>query len=113
MRIKITCEFRLCGLDPSSKRLRAESFLGYNVQIAEMARRKDSKALPSIALRVVVPSAPKGEKERSLPKEELQRMECHGLLEQPWCLRDKGMVAKLLKVKFNEWKKILKQELDW
>ena len=44
---------------------------------------KDSNALPFEALSMVVLSFPKGERERSLQKEDLQKMECLGLLERP------------------------------
>ena len=49
----------------------------------EMERGKDSRAQPSISLKMIVLSVPKGEKERSLLEEDLQKMGCHGLLKQP------------------------------
>ena len=72
-----------------------------------MAKRKDFEAQPSKALKVVVSSILKGKRMKVMLEEDLKKMGCHGLLEQPWSLRDEAMVIKLLTTKSNEWEQSL------
>ena len=65
-------------------------------------RQKETRALPSMMLRMVVLSIPKGKKERSLLEEDLQRINCYGLVGWLWCLKDETMVAELLMKKSNK-----------
>ena len=55
-----------------------------------------------MALRMLVLRVLKGEKERSLLEENLQKMTCNKLMELHSCLRDKEMVSKLLMEKSNK-----------
>ena len=52
--------------------------------------------LPTVAVKAVVPIVPKGTKERAMLEEDLCQMGCHGLMERPWCLKYKKIVAELL-----------------
>ena len=47
----------------------------------EMARRKDSRVLPFVTLRMVILSVSREEKERSLLEEDLWQIGCDGLME--------------------------------
>ena len=52
--------------------------------------------LPTVALKAVIPVILKGTKERAMMEEDLCRIGCHGLMERPWCLKYKKIVAELL-----------------
>ena len=55
-----------------------------------------------ISLRSVCPSVPKDEEEKRLLVEDLTRIECEGLLAQPWSLRSEEMVQEFLQERSNE-----------
>ena len=58
--------------------------------------------LPTIALKAVVPNIPREAKERAMLEEDLCRMGCHSLMERPWCLKCKKIVAELLASQDNQ-----------
>ena len=72
---------------------------------------RQSSELPAMTLNMMVPSIPSGVSKRVLLKEDLQQIGCQSLMERPWCLKAKKMVAKLLITKANEWENMLRQEL--
>ena len=47
----------------------------------KMARRRDTRALLFVTLRMVILGVPKGNKERSLLEEDLRQIGCYGLME--------------------------------
>ena len=65
-----------------------------------------------MALKAVVPSVPKSERDRELLEEDLRRIGCHGIMERPWGLRMEDMVVELLGDKDNQWEGIVRQALE-
>ena len=59
--------------------------------------------LPTVALKAVVPIILRRAKERAMLEEDLCRMDCHGLMKRPWCLKYQKIVAKLLTNRDNWW----------
>ena len=51
-----------------------------------------------VSLRNVTPSIPKGGLERAQLEEDLKKMECEGLLERPWGLKQEEMNRELLEL---------------
>ena len=49
-----------------------------------------------ITLKAVVPSVPDNEAAKAMLGQDLDRMDCVGLLQAPWCLKDAKMVRELV-----------------
>ena len=68
--------------------------------------------LLAVVLKAVIPVIPRGAKERVMLKEDLGLMDCHGLMEQPWCLKYDKIIAELLMDRDNRWARTLHHDLD-
>ena len=49
----------------------------------------------TIALKMVSPVNPRGAEEKTMLKEDLKQMGCHGLMLQPWCIKYEKIVQEL------------------
>ena len=58
-------------------------------------RSKEPTRPNLIAFRMIIPEVPKNKREKALLEEDVQRMDCHSLLERLWYLQDEEMVKKL------------------
>jgi hypothetical protein len=65
-------------------------------------RRKSSKVPSEVKIRKIVPEVPRDETERGELLEDLQRMDCSGLLQKPWGFKDDRIVRELLDGVTNE-----------
>ena len=68
--------------------------------------------LPTISLKAVVSVILRGAKERAMLEEDLRWMDCHGLMERPWCLKYKKIVAELLASRNNRWNRTVQQDSE-
>ena len=65
-----------------------------------------------MALKAVVPGAPKSVRDRELLEDDLRRIGCHGFMGRPWGLRMEDMVVELLGDKDNRWHGTVGQALE-
>jgi hypothetical protein len=65
-------------------------------------RRKSGEVPSEVKLQKVVPDVPRNETERGELLEDLQTMDCSGLLEKPWGFKDDQIVRELLDGVSNE-----------
>ena len=45
-----------------------------------------------VALKAMVPVITRGAEEKAMLEEDLRRMGCHGLMQQPWCIKYEKIV---------------------
>ena len=60
--------------------------------------------ITTVGLLMVVPSIPRDPVEKDQLKEDLKRMDCEGLIAQPWTLKSREMVQEFLWLRTNQWK---------
>ena len=59
--------------------------------------------ITSVGLQTIAPAIPKDPVEKDQLKEDLKRMECEGLIAQPWTLKNRKMGQEFLRPHSNEW----------
>ena len=78
---KVDCEVSTVWIELEHRKvLSSRSF--WVLREKKMAKQRDIRLLTPVTLRMVIPSIPKREKEKSLLEEDLRRMGCNMLMER-------------------------------
>jgi hypothetical protein len=67
------------------------------------AGTRAAKAEITVGLQSVVPIIPTDPTEKEQLKEDLARMGCEGLLNEPWGVKSRDMVQEFLRPRTNQW----------
>ena len=82
------------------------------LQKAPALEKEEMAKQLSVLLKAVVPFIPSRVEKKAMLKEDLHQMGCHGLMEWPWCLKYKEIMAELLQEQDNRWVRTVYQDPD-
>ena len=65
-----------------------------------------------ISLKFVALAIPRNDEEKKMLVEDLTKMDCEGLLLEPWALKSKAMVQEVQGKRSNKWEDIIQRDLE-